>query len=92
MSFTNMVLGGNWDRSEWPDRIEVSHEGAGDPRPYVPERTCRNIGGGEWGFKCSECGGHTHGSAIFVIGHTWKRQWHLGGATSPRGTEGKLGR
>lgn len=59
-----------------------------------PERTCRivMVTDGEWGFKCSECGGHTHGSAIFVIGHTWKRQWHLGGATSPRGTEGKLGR
>lgn len=27
-----------------------------------PERTCRNVGGEEWGFKCSECGGHTHGS------------------------------
>ena len=31
-----------------------------------PERTCCNVGGEEWGFKCSECGGHTHGSPFHV--------------------------
>lgn len=30
------------------------------------ERTCCNVGGEEWGFKCSECGGHTHGSPFHV--------------------------
>lgn len=30
------------------------------------ERTCRNVGGVEWGFKCSECGGHTHGDPFHV--------------------------
>lgn len=36
-----------------------------EPEPE-PERTCCNVGGEEWGFKCSECGGHTHGSPFHV--------------------------
>ncbi len=38
MSHTNLALGANWD-GEWPEYVEVSHEGAGDGRRYVPERT-----------------------------------------------------
>lgn len=41
-------------------------DGGYECRDYVPERTCRNVGGDEWGFKCSECGGHTHGSPFHV--------------------------
>ncbi len=63
MSHTNLALGANWD-GEWPEYVEVSHEGADDGRRYVPERTCRNraddynkiIGKGTYGFVCSECG------------------------------------
>ena len=39
MSFTNCLLGHNWD-GEWPGWVEVGHEGATDGRRYVPERTC----------------------------------------------------
>lgn len=42
MSHTNLLLGSNWQRCEWPDRVEVSHEGAGDGRWYAPtsDLTC----------------------------------------------------
>lgn len=36
MSFTNFILGGNWN-GEWPEFIEVGHEGQTDYRRYVPE-------------------------------------------------------
>ena len=36
MSFTNCLLGHNWD-GEWPGWVEVGHEGATDGRRYVPE-------------------------------------------------------
>lgn len=39
MSSTNMVLQ-RWD-GEWPEYIEASHEGTGDLRRYIPERTAR---------------------------------------------------
>lgn len=39
MSFTNLVLQ-RWD-GEWPEYIEASHEGTGDLRRYIPERTAR---------------------------------------------------
>ena len=57
MSHTNLALGANWD-GEWPEYVEVSHEGAGDGRRYVPERTCRIAWNGEdetW--ECDACGG-----------------------------------
>ncbi len=38
MSFTNMFLGGNWKRSEWPDYIDVVHEAdCRHTMRYVPE-------------------------------------------------------
>lgn len=41
MSFTNLVLGTNWGAGEWPEHVEVSHEGARDSGlRYVPEHTC----------------------------------------------------
>lgn len=40
MSYTNMVLGWNWD-GEWPEHIYVSHEIERDCEKYVPERTCQ---------------------------------------------------
>lgn len=40
------------------DSNTVRHGGSAFRR----ERTCRNVGGEQWGFMCSECGGHTHGS------------------------------
>lgn len=40
MSWTNLLLGHNWPSGEWPEYVEVSHEGVRDPgRRYVPERT-----------------------------------------------------
>lgn len=66
ISNTALLLGGNWEPDEWPGYVHVGHEGLSDGERYVPERTCRNIGGEEWGFKCSECGGHTHGSPFHV--------------------------
>lgn len=62
MSFTNMVLGGNWGGGDWPERIDVSHEVGAASRAYVPERTCRDIGGTDgtnaehYDFGCSACG------------------------------------
>lgn len=55
MSFTNMVLQ-RWD-GEWPEYIEVSHEGTGDSMRYLPERKCHNVHRlRRTGFKCSVCG------------------------------------
>lgn len=46
MSFTNMLLSGGWERSEWPDYIEVAHDvDCCDMRTYVPERTCQVLDG-----------------------------------------------
>lgn len=72
MSFTNMVLGGNWDRSEWPDRIEVLHEGAGDQRPYVPERTCRMHRDEHGVWHCSNCDDAERGGEGIV---SWFDSW-----------------
>lgn len=55
MSFTNLTLQ-RWD-GEWPEFIEVSHEGTGDLMRYVPERKCHNVHRlRNIGFKCSVCG------------------------------------
>lgn len=68
MSHTNLALGANWD-GEWPEYVEVSHEGAGDGRRYVPERTCRviDIGAAMESalplLECSECGGLNYSQA-----------------------------
>ena len=61
----------NIDGTGWPLSVCVSNggdtlNGRYERRDYVPERTCRNVGGDEWGFKCSECGGHTHGSPFHI--------------------------
>lgn len=37
MSHTNLILGHNWEPSEWPDHVDVSHEGTRDGVRYVPE-------------------------------------------------------
>lgn len=55
MSWTNLVLGGNWD-GEWPEYVEVCHEGEGDYTRYVPERTCRMGAPIDGEYRCSECG------------------------------------
>lgn len=43
MSHTNLILGSNWQRGEWPGYIEVGHEDETDSKVYVPERTCRMV-------------------------------------------------
>ena len=43
MSHTNLVLGANWHSEEWPESVDVMHEGVGYSRRYVPERTCEFI-------------------------------------------------
>ena len=62
---------GNIDGAGWPLSVCVGNGGdilygGYECRDYVPERSCRNVGGDEWGFMCSECGGHTHGSPFHV--------------------------
>lgn len=62
MSNTNMVLG-SWRRGEWPEYVTVSHDGMREPgRRYVPERTCRDVGGLDK-FVCSECG-----ASLYMLG------------------------
>lgn len=58
MSFTSLALGTNWPKDEWPEHVNVMHEGARDNLKYVPERTCTNSydGGCTVAFKCSNCG------------------------------------
>ena len=43
MSHTNLVLGANWPSDEWPESVDVMHDGVGDRLKYVPERTCKAI-------------------------------------------------
>ena len=38
MSFTNLVLGGNWGPDEWPECVEVSHGSGEIAKRYVPEQ------------------------------------------------------
>lgn len=57
MSHTNLLLGGNWDAGEWPEWVDVGHEGARDSRRYVPERTCswvRDEDCGAWATSCGD--------------------------------------
>lgn len=57
MSYTNLILGGNWPLSEWPEYVEVGHEGAVDSARYVPGRTCRDeCEGTPQSFLCGACG------------------------------------
>ena len=60
MPFTNLALGTNWPRDEWPEHVDVMHEGACDSLRYVPERTCSPSQGrridGTTQLYCSECG------------------------------------
>lgn len=37
MSHTNLFLGYNWRLGEWPDYVDVGHEGVHDEMRYVPE-------------------------------------------------------
>lgn len=37
---TNLILGANWAHDEWPEYVEVTHEGGAGGRRYVPKRTC----------------------------------------------------
>lgn len=58
MSHTNLTLGSNWDKGEWPDYVFVTH-GAYDGARYVPERTCEftyELGDDGWWWYCSNCG------------------------------------
>lgn len=65
MSHTNMILG-RWRADEWPEYVEVSHEGMREAsRRYVPERTCKMEYEDEWSgdelypteaYSCSACG------------------------------------
>ena len=59
MLHTNLVLGANWLIGEWPESVDVMHEGAGDSIKYVPERTCHAKPWHEHSsfLRCSECGG-----------------------------------
>ena len=57
MSYTNLILGGNWPLSEWPGYVEVGHEGAVDFARHVPDRTCRDeCEGTPQSFLCGVCG------------------------------------
>lgn len=62
MAWTKALMLDRWWRGEWPDVVEVLHEGEAGGRRYVPERTCHE----EWTDRggvagvpspvCSECG------------------------------------
>lgn len=39
MSHTSLCLNG-WAVHDWPESVDVFHEGARDGRRYVPEQTC----------------------------------------------------
>lgn len=77
MSHTNLMLGTNWEPDEWPDHVDVSHEGAGDGVRYVPERTCQIVvsidrSPASYGgrvHRCSSCGKALPG-ALFRNGWT----------------------
>ena len=63
MPFTNLALGTNWPRDEWPESVDAMHEGACDSLRYVPERTCKfephDFEDGAFThmvIKCSNCG------------------------------------
>lgn len=61
MSHTNLVLGGNWERGEWPEFVDVGHEGSCDGKRYLPQRTCHiehvRSKDERWPHAaCSECG------------------------------------
>lgn len=43
MSHTNLRLGSNWPHDEWPEFVDVGHDGASDSKIYVPERTCHVV-------------------------------------------------
>ena len=68
MSHTNLVLGANWPSDEWPESVDVMHEGVGDSLKYVPERTCKMqrafsepvLMEHVQEYECSECGGLTN--------------------------------
>lgn len=60
MSHTNLTLGPHWG-DEWPDHVDVSHEGRHDSKRYVPERVCRmGFGKLHYEWVCLACGKHYH--------------------------------
>ena len=63
MLHAGLVLGDNWSADEWPESVDVMHEGACDSLRYVPERTCKfephDFEDGAFThmvIKCSNCG------------------------------------
>lgn len=63
MSHTNLVLGANWSADEWPESVDVMHEGVGDSHRYVPERTCEVT-------EYNDCGPHAEDCTIVLsCGH-----------------------
>ena len=60
MAHTNLLLGANWHADEWPENVDVMHEGAGDSLKYIPEHTCtlrlRYTSLSLYCYECSECG------------------------------------
>lgn len=66
MSYTNMLLGSHWKSDEWPEYVEVGHEGETDCKAYVPERTCRDTDHDTESITCSECGETTRNTLFWV--------------------------
>lgn len=72
MPHTNLVLGGNWLRGEWPESVDVMHEGAVAGLKYVPERICKMqrtfsepvLMEHVQEYECSECGGLTNAQVL----------------------------
>ena len=68
MPHTNLVLGANWSADEWPESVDVMHEGVGDSLKYIPKRTCTMqrtfsepvLMEHVQEYECSECGGLTN--------------------------------
>lgn len=80
MVHTNLVLGDNWLRGEWPEHVDVMHEGAGDSLRYVPERTCtfdikdnmtESEGIGWTWVECSNCHSQ-HDYDCYPSPNSWK--------------------
>ena len=58
MAHTNLLLGANWSADEWPESVDVMHEGTRDSLKYMPERICtlRSRYTSLYCYECSECG------------------------------------
>ena len=71
MPFTNLTLGDNWPKGEWPEHVDVMHEGIGDSLKYVPERIChKKLMTEEHDieyFGCSWCGEYLSGTDCYGL-------------------------